>query len=119
MNAKEIVLEFESAVEKKDYATARRLLADDVSFRGPVDSFSDADAYVAALARLGGMLERVEIQRVFVDGEDVALFCELVLTAPLPTSFVARWYRVREGKIRSARVVFDARPFAPASPART
>ncbi|WAS93822.1 nuclear transport factor 2 family protein [Nannocystis punicea] len=112
MDAREIVIEFEAAWQRGDYATVRRWLADDVIFTGPFETLRTADAYVASLARAGERLERMEIRKIFADGDDVAVFCDLAMKAPLPTSFVARWYTVEGGKIRQARVVFDARPFA-------
>jgi hypothetical protein len=43
----------------------------------------------------------------------VNVLCELVMKAPAPpATFVSEWYRVKDGKIASVRVVFDARPFA-------
>lgn len=36
----------------KDFQRARGLLHDDVSFEGPIDSFSDADSYLASLRQL-------------------------------------------------------------------
>jgi hypothetical protein len=113
MRSKEVALAFESALGQKDYDAARRLLADDVSFRGPIDTFDRADAYIGALQRLGTMVERIDVLKAFEDGDDVAIFCELHMRAPLPTAFVAEWYGVRNGKIQSVRVAFDARPFAP------
>jgi hypothetical protein len=53
----------------------------------------------------------VNILKVFDDGSDVCLFCDLV-TKTMGTSFVAEWYKVKDGKITSVRAVFDARPFA-------
>jgi len=48
---------------------------------------------------------------VFEDGNEVSLFYDLK-TKAVGTSFVAEWYKVKDGKIASVRVVFDARPFA-------
>jgi limonene-1,2-epoxide hydrolase len=115
-SARETVIEFEAAWQRGDYATVRRLLADDVTFVGPFETVHSADAYVASLARAGERLERMEVRKIFADDGDVAVFCDLVMKAPLPASFVARWYSVEDGKIRKARVVFDARPFASAAP---
>jgi hypothetical protein len=113
MSVKETVIAFESALEKKDYASARKLLADDLSFRGPIDTFDNADAYLGALERLGKIVERIEVLKVFAEGDEVAVFCDLHFRAPLPKAFVAEWYTVKGSKIQRARVVFDARPFAP------
>jgi hypothetical protein len=33
-------------------------------------------------------------------------------TAPVPSTPTCEWYRVRDGKVASVVVIFDARPFA-------
>ncbi|HKA05248.1 MAG TPA: nuclear transport factor 2 family protein [Acidimicrobiales bacterium] len=94
-----------------DFATARHLLHDDVSFQGPIDRFDSADAYVAALRGLSQIVKGAEQQKVFVDGDDVCVIYDLV-TGPVAASPTAEWYHVRDGKISAVRVFFDARPFA-------
>jgi hypothetical protein len=56
-------------------------------------------------------------QKVFEDGDDVCVIYDLK-TAPVPSSRTCEWYRVRDGKVASVSVVFDARPFAPLFGAR-
>jgi hypothetical protein len=103
---------FFDAVASKDFARARSFLRDDVSFSGPIDKFSDAESYLASLRQLSGIVEGVDRHKVFVDGDDVCVIYDLK-TAVVPTSRTCEWYRVRDGKIASVSVVFDARPFAP------
>lgn len=103
---------FFDAWTSKDFERARSLLHDDVSFQGPIDSFSDADSYLASLRQLSGIVTGVEKQKVFVDGDDVCVIYDLK-TAPIPSSRTCEWYRVRDGKVGWVSVVFDARPFAP------
>jgi hypothetical protein len=95
----------------KDFVRARSLLHDDVSFEGPIDTFRDADSYVASLRQLTGIVTGAEKRKVFVDGDDVCVIYDLK-TAPVPSSRTCEWYRVRDGRIESVSVVFDARPFA-------
>ena len=106
-----VAVSFFDAWTGGDFARARALLSDDVSFVGPLDTFDDADSYIASLERLGGMVAGAEKQRVFVDGDEVCVIYDLK-TVPLPSTRVCEWYRVQDGKVRSASVVFDARPFA-------
>jgi ketosteroid isomerase-like protein len=103
---------FFDAWTSKDFERARTFLHDDLSFEGPIESFSDADSYIASLTQLSGIVTGAEKQKVFVDGDDVCVIYDLK-TAPIPTSRTCEWYRVRDGKIASVSVVFDARPFAP------
>jgi hypothetical protein len=113
MSAKEIATRFEEAVGSKDYAAARKLLADNLSFSGPIDTFDNADAYVGALERLGKLVERINVLTVLGEGDEAAVFCELVMKAPAPPrTFVAEWYKTHAGKITQLRIAFDARPFA-------
>jgi len=55
--------------------------------------------------------------KVFADGDDVCVIYDL-RTAPVPRSRTCECYRVRDGRIASVPVVFDARPFAPLFEAR-
>ena len=64
-----------------------------------------------AIQKLSAIVEGVDILKVFEDGNEVSLFCDLK-TKTVGTSFVAEWYKLNEGKIASVRVVFDARAFA-------
>ncbi len=111
MTAAQVAEDFFGAWTGKDFARARALVHDDVSFDGPIDSFSDADSYLASLQQLSGIVTGAETQKVFVDGDDVCVIYDLK-TMPVPRSRTCEWYRVRDGKIASVSVVFDARPFA-------
>ncbi len=111
-DAAQVAEGFFAAWTTKDLDRARSLLHDDVSFEGPIDSFSDADNYVASLRQLSGIVTGAETQKVFVDGDDVCVIYDLK-TAPVPSSRTCEWYQVREGKVASVSVIFDARPFAP------
>jgi ketosteroid isomerase-like protein len=108
---------FFDAWTSKDFERARSLLHDDVSFEGPIDKFNDADSYLASLRQLSGIVTGAEKRKMFVDGNDVCVIYDLK-TAPVPSSRTCEWYRVRDGKISSIWVVFDARPFAPPFEAR-
>lgn len=113
MNAKDVVMGFQMAMGKGDMKGARGFLADDLSFVGPFDRFSSPEPYLAALGQLAPMIERVDMKRVFADGDEVALFYDLVTKTPAGTAPCAEWYQVRGGKIARIQVYFDARPFAP------
>lgn len=112
-SAKEVVMGFHNAVNvNKDFAAARQFLQDKIEFSGPFDTFHAADDYLHAIQKLSTIVERVDVKKVFEDGSDVAIFCDLV-TKVVGTSFVSEWYQVKNGKIATIKVVFDARPFAP------
>jgi hypothetical protein len=110
-DARQVAEDFFDAWTGKDFERARGLLHDYVSFEGPIDRFSDADSYLASLRRLSGIVTGAEKRKMFVDGDDVCVICDL-MTAPVPSSRTCEWYQVRDGRIASVSVVFDARPFA-------
>jgi hypothetical protein len=111
-DARRVVSAFQQAVGRGDFATARTLLRDDLSFRGPIGTFDNADALMDALQKLQGSVERVDTRKVFADGNDVCVLFDLVTKTPGGTALVAEWYRVDGGKIAMMRAMFDARPFA-------
>ena len=110
--AAQVAEDFFDAWTSKDFERARELVHDDVLFEGPIDRFSDADSYLASLRQLAHIVTGADKQKVFVDGDDVCVIYDLK-TAPVPSSRTCEWYRVRDGKVASVSVVFDARPFAP------
>jgi hypothetical protein len=100
-----------SAWKDKDFATLRSILADEVTFRGPLASLDDADACVEGLQGMSQIMTDIVIHKTFVDGLDVLTWFDLQTTVapPAPT---ANWSHVEEGKITAIRVTFDARALA-------
>jgi len=104
---------FQAAMARDDWKGARGFLADRIDFVGPFDEFSEPEDYLAALQKLHPIVERVDLHKMFVDGDDVCLLYDLATHSPAGTAFIAEWHHVRGGKIDRIRVVFDPRPFAP------
>jgi len=111
--AKETVMGFQAAMGRGDWAGARASFADRIEFVGPFESLSTPEEYLAALQKLHPIVDRVDLHKVFVDGDDVCLIYDLVTKTPAGTAFIAEWYHTAHGKIDRVRVVFDPRPFAP------
>jgi ketosteroid isomerase-like protein len=110
--AVEIVQAFKQSLAKGDVASARKLLRDDLQFRGPIDAFDRPEPYLEALQKLHPIVERVDVKKLFVDGDDVCMLYDMVTRTPAGTAFIAEWMHVKDGQIASIRTVFDARPFA-------
>jgi hypothetical protein len=111
-HAAEIVQAFKQALGSGDVAGARKLLHDHLSFQGPIDKFDKPEPYLEALNKLHPIVERIDMKKMFVDGDDVCLLYDMVTKTPAGTAFIAEWLHVKGGKIASIRTVFDARPFA-------
>jgi hypothetical protein len=112
-SAKDVVIGFQAAMGRDDWAGARAHLAERIDFVGPFDKFSRPEDYLAALQKLHPIVERVDMHHMFAEGDEVAMFYDLVTNSPAGTAFVAEWHHVTNGKIDRIRVVFDPRPFAP------
>ncbi|MEU2349439.1 nuclear transport factor 2 family protein [Modestobacter sp. NPDC049651] len=97
----------------RDFDGLRALLADDVTFDGPLATLSDADSCVAGLRGMSQIVTDVVVHHRFVDGPDVLTWFDLhtSVAPPVPT---ANWTHVADGRITAIRVAFDARALAPA-----
>jgi hypothetical protein len=107
----EVVEQYFDAWTSGNFDAARALLRDDMSFRGPIDTFDNADALLASIKGLAQIVTGSKRRGLIADGGQVAVIYDLH-TQPVPTSHVAEWYRVEDGKIVSMEAFFDARPFA-------
>ena len=113
-SAKDVVTSYQKAMGNDDWTAMRSHLRDDLEFSGPIDTFHTADEYLGALQRLNPLVEGVDIKRVFAEGTDVVVLCDLHFKPPMPkTMYVVEWYTVTGDKISRLQVVFDSRPMPP------
>lgn len=111
-----VVRAYLDAWQDRDFPAMRRLVADDLRFTGPIDTFDQADPHHAAIKDLSDQVDRVQIDRLWSDGPDVLAWYTLHTTIAKPAP-VAEWYRVSGGRITAIKVVFDARLFTVLHPA--
>jgi hypothetical protein len=104
-----------SAWKAKDFATLRRVLADDATFRGPLGTADDAETCMKGLKGMAQIITDIVIQKTFVDGDDVLTWFDLH-TSVAPPCATANWSHVENGKITAIRVTFDARDLAASAP---
>jgi len=107
-----VVQEFQHAIGAGNLAEARKLLHDKISFWGPIDTFDTPEPYLESLKKLHPIVKRIDMHKIFADGDDVCLFYDMVTNTAAGTALIAEWFHVEGQKIASIRVVFDARPFA-------
>ena len=111
-SAKETVMEFLQALQRKDFKTVRSYISDNISVLAPgpveVTSFNQAEPFMNYLEHAN--LPPLEIKKEFADSNDVCLLYEVTYREPV-TTFVCGWFHVNDdGKISSLRFVFDPRP---------
>jgi hypothetical protein len=96
----------------KDFGTLRDLLADNVTFRGPLAQLDNADNCVRGLQQMSQIVTDIVVHEQLADDTDVITWFDLHTTVapPVPT---ANWSHVEDGKITRIQVTFDPRPLAP------
>ena len=78
------------ARRSRDVDRLRSILADDVSFRGPLGTTDGADATIAGLRGMAeNVMRDIDISLMAVDGSDVLTWYDLhtSTTEPLPTEY--------------------------------
>lgn len=108
----EVGARYFEAWRRGDFDALRAILADDVTFDGPLGHASNAQECIAGLQRMSKLVTDIVERKTFVDGPDVLTWFELHTadTAPLPT---VNWRHIENGKITSIEVTFDPRPLNP------
>lgn len=101
-----------------DFATARSLLCDDVTFVGPLGTAGGLEACLSELVSRAHQVKSAEPRKVLVNGDDVCIMYDLVTISAgtVPTS---DWYHVEDGKIDSVHAYFDARRLVPGGGSKT
>ena len=103
--------DFYDGAMKKDARQARAALTDDFTFRGPMGSFDDPDAFVASLLAFDA---DVTESRLIVDGERVAHLFVLDVAAPMPARIpMCDVLEFRGDRIRAIELYTDSRLFEP------
>jgi hypothetical protein len=91
-----------------DFAAARACLADDLDFKGSIDTFHTADALVAALRNFTGMLRQVTLVSACFDQDSAALLYDCDSVTPAGVIRSAEFFTTGGDKITRIRLVFDA-----------
>src|SRR5262245_33447864 len=93
----QVVESYRAALGSGDFATARTLMQDEMSFTGPLDTFATADQYLEAARKLASIIQRIDVKKVFVDDDDVCVLYNMVTNTPAGTALIAEWYQVKGG----------------------
>ena len=108
MSAADVIRMYHEAWTQRDMSTARSYLADDLDFQGSIDTFSSADEFIATLTGFAQMLTRVDLLQDFYTDDSAALLYDCVTNSPAGTIRTAEFFWLRDGKIATIRLVFDA-----------
>jgi ketosteroid isomerase-like protein len=106
--ARELASRYFAAWAAKDFDALRDVLADDVTFRGPLGEADGADACIRGLRGLAENVGLPEVRVIATDGDDAVTWFDLeTAKGPIP---VANWSHVEQDRIVRVRVAFDPRP---------
>lgn len=108
MDTRALIDRYHNAWTVSDFTTARNCLADSLDFRGSMDSFSDADAFIGALKGFMQMVRKVTLLQSYYDSKGAALLYDCDTASPAGVLRTAEFFSVSNDKIESIRLVFDA-----------
>ncbi|RZL41812.1 MAG: nuclear transport factor 2 family protein [Pedobacter sp.] len=100
-----MVSDFINALNKEDFDTVRRQLADDMTFEGVMGKRNGADIYIEDMKK---MKLKYNIRKMFVDDNEVSVWYDINMGDK--TILASGWYKLEDEKIKSFRVLFDPRP---------
>jgi SnoaL-like domain len=119
MSPAQVFREYLARFTSGDLEGARELLAEDFAFNGPVLQAEGRDAFLEGASGLAPIVKGSEMLRQWEDGEDVCSVYEFKVETPLGAGSIpmTEWARVRDGKLVSARLIFDTAEMAALMPA--
>jgi len=119
MSSAEVFRQYLDRFTAGDLAGARDLLAEDFSFHGPMLRSDGRDAFLEASSGLGPIVRGNKMLRQWEDGEEVCSVYEFKVETPAGAGSIpmTEWVRVRDGRLVSARLIFDTAEMAALMPA--
>lgn len=102
---------YASAIASKDVDRLISVSAEDVTCTSPLGQIEGAAAFRGFQEGFAKMIKHVNLVAVFGDDEHAVVIYDAD-TYPVAHAVVAEHLVVRNGKIASTRVIYDATPFA-------
>ncbi len=112
--ARDLVDCFLNAVEARDFERMGQCLSpQQFSYVSPIETFDNAEDFIARASRVAPITKRIERRKLFVDGNEVCVIYNFITTMDaLAVTRTAQWMRVESGKIVSIELFFDAHAYA-------
>jgi hypothetical protein len=106
--ATELASRYFTAWQARDEQALSEILAEDVTFRGPLGTANGRTECIAGLMGMLGIVTAIEVEARVADDHDVITWFDLHTTAAAPAP-TANWSHVEDGQINRIRVAFDPR----------
>jgi ketosteroid isomerase-like protein len=119
VSAAEIFRAYLERFTSGDTAGAAELLTDDFRFQGPFLQSEGKAAFLEGSAQLGPVMRGAQIRRQWQDGDEVCSIYDFQIETPAGAGSIpmAEWNTIRDGKLASARLIFDTAAMAALMPA--
>jgi hypothetical protein len=106
----EVVNAYLTAFYSADFESARPLIAEDFSFHGPFVQLRGRDPFLDSAAGLKPIVRGHRLLRQWAEGDETCSWYDVDLQTPARSGTVtmSEWHAVRESRLVSGRVVFDA-----------
>ncbi len=102
-----LVESYVQAVGEHRLDDLRAMLTPDAEFTLGDTTYRGVDAFIGAFVRLMPILERNDIRRIFVDGEEACVIYDFVTSTPVGPVVSVEYLRLAGGRIRSSLLVFE------------
>jgi ketosteroid isomerase-like protein len=115
--ALETVNRFYDTTENKKGEGLETLLANDMTFIGPLMKTSGAEEYINSTKQFLQMHKATRMLKQFENGNDVCSIYEMDITTPgggMITLELTDWIQVANGKVVMQKIYYDPRDFAKA-----
>jgi hypothetical protein len=111
-NPKDLVRFYHDAFHRRDRIAVRNMLSDIGAFIGPLNSYTDADAFLDGAAIFMKLSKETNIKKIMGEGRDVCVLYDYITIVPsIPTIPIASWFKVESGKINFFHTHFNPIPF--------
>jgi len=109
--ALEIARNYVDAIATKDVDTILSISAEDVVCTSPIGQTTGLERFRAFQDGFAKMITNVTVLAVYGDNEQAVVVYDAE-THPVPHAIVAEFIKVKNGKLASTDVIYDATPFA-------
>jgi len=103
----ELVRSYVGAVGEHRLDDLRQMLTEDAEFTLGDATYRGVDAFVGAFVRLMPILERNDIRKVFVDGDEACVIYDFVTNTPVGPVVSVEYVKLARGRISSSLLVFE------------
>ena len=106
MSVTHVVTNYHNAWTSGNMESARSYLADDLDFQGSIDTFRQADDFIAALNMFQKMIIKVNLIYSFYSDSGAALLYDCETMSPAGMIRTAEFFTVKDGKINTNPTCF-------------